>query len=642
MIEDTSSSSSSLNSSTNTNGSLSPSSSHQSLGISSSSSNQMSFPCCVFRCRPNSHPFQERCIPLNEQVKVGRAVARLKALPNNAIFDCKVLSRQHAKLWYENGKFLLQDTKSSNGTFVNNQRLGKCNEESLPFEIYSGDIIQFGVDVTENNRKTTHNCIIIEVKLYHSDGNEALPRSPIDRSLGQMKDVDINTQTLYQLAQYLQEAMHREQMLEQKLEYLQGVIRDTQQASNEGWQAIIDEDRLLARINALEDQIHIYHTKHPNEDAPTQEIVQLKQTHCRFENESKEKLEKAILERADAISHSKSLECSLQMAQDELKRFDEQNEQHKQEIQQLVQSLDEQRSLLTEFELKFRESQTRCTDLENERQRIQTEFENYYQRTHHLEELQQQSPTSNNSDQINQNGLNNIETHGRFHIQSSLNDPIVNNEHTNDVIEIPIETDNAEIEQIDQSVSSPEQHNNDEQRQTIIPMVQINSVINNNHNEEEDQSKVESSDNINEQLLSTDSSITNDVSSIKDTNEEEHNLELIEAQKQIELLREHLNETNERLVSMEDVHRNEQERYRSLTLEYDLIRDELVQLKQRSIKEKNDNNQLLEKQQVELEQLSKSIVSKQSEHDQLLSVYLCFFLSCYLLIFFLFFCLLSW
>ncbi len=68
----------------------------------------------------------------------------------------------------------------------------------------------------------------------------------------------------------------------------------------------------------------------------------------------KEKLEKAILERADAISRSKSLECSLQIAQDELKRLEEQNEQHKQETQQLVQSLDEQRSLLSEFELKFR------------------------------------------------------------------------------------------------------------------------------------------------------------------------------------------------------------------------------------------------------------------------------------------------
>lgn len=42
------------------------------------------------------------------------------------------------------------------------------------------------------------------------------------------------------------------------------------------------------------------------------------------------------------------------MAQDELKRLEEQNEQHKQEIQQLVQSLDERRSLLAEFELKFR------------------------------------------------------------------------------------------------------------------------------------------------------------------------------------------------------------------------------------------------------------------------------------------------
>jgi hypothetical protein len=97
----------------------------------------------------------------------------------------------------------------------------------------------------------------------------------------------------------------------------------------------------------------------------------------------------------------------------------------------------------------------------------------------------------------------------------------------------------------------------------------------------------------------------------------------------------------ERLVSLEDSYRNEEERYRLLTSEYNTIRDELVQLKQRSTKEKNDNNQLVE-QQMELESLSKSIVSKQNEHNQLLSVYLCFFLSCYLLIFFLLFCLLSW
>ena len=58
-----------------------------------------------------------------------------------------------------------------------------------------------------------------------------------------------------------QEAMHREQVLEQKLEHLRNVLRDAQQASNDSWQAIIHEDRLLGRINALEDQLRIYRTK---------------------------------------------------------------------------------------------------------------------------------------------------------------------------------------------------------------------------------------------------------------------------------------------------------------------------------------------------------------------------------------------
>ena len=50
-------------------------------------------------------------------------------------------------------KFYLQDTKSSNGTFINSQRLSRGSEESPPCEVLSGDIIQFGVDVTENTRK---------------------------------------------------------------------------------------------------------------------------------------------------------------------------------------------------------------------------------------------------------------------------------------------------------------------------------------------------------------------------------------------------------------------------------------------------------------------------------------------------------
>jgi predicted PurR-regulated permease PerM len=98
----------------------------------------------------------------------------------------------------------------------------------------------------------------------------------------------------------------------------------------------------------------------------------------------------------------------------------------------------------------------------------------------------------------------------------------------------------------------------------------------------------------------------------------------------------------ERLASTEDFYRSEQERYRLLTSDYESMRDEIVQLKVHLNKDKNDNNELIERQQNELDYLSNSITSKQNEHDQLLNVYLCFFLSCYLLIFFLFFVLLSW
>lgn len=55
----------------------------------------------IFTCRPNSHPFQERHVYLDEPVKVGRSVARCRPAQNNATFDCKVLSRNHALVWFD-------------------------------------------------------------------------------------------------------------------------------------------------------------------------------------------------------------------------------------------------------------------------------------------------------------------------------------------------------------------------------------------------------------------------------------------------------------------------------------------------------------------------------------------------------------
>lgn len=100
----------------------------------------------------------------NQRVKIGRQTnAKTAPGERNGYFDSKVLSRQHAEVWEEGGKvifhpFLLlftwlilillapwqiyiKDVKSSNGTFINGERLSLEGLESEPSELKSDDIV---------------------------------------------------------------------------------------------------------------------------------------------------------------------------------------------------------------------------------------------------------------------------------------------------------------------------------------------------------------------------------------------------------------------------------------------------------------------------------------------------------------------
>jgi len=252
-------------------------------------------------------------LSLDSPVKVGRSVARARPIQTNAIFDCKVLSRNHALLWYENGKFYLQDTKSSNGTFVNNQRLSKGSEESPPREVCSGDILQFGVDVMENSRKVTHGCIIATLKLYLPDGKEAKASPSIVNS---SPGAAIPAQDLYQLNQYIQEALAREQFLESKLLSLQRLIGDTEVASSQGWRALMDEDRLLTRVEILESQLTTY-GKAMTEDKLREETKRLMCDKESYQTAAKENLKRLVDEKLEASKRLKEVETSLSNLEEE-------------------------------------------------------------------------------------------------------------------------------------------------------------------------------------------------------------------------------------------------------------------------------------------------------------------------------------
>ncbi|OPJ72078.1 sarcolemmal membrane-associated protein isoform C [Patagioenas fasciata monilis] len=286
----------------------------------------------------------ERHVYLDEPVKIGRSVARCRPAQNNATFDCKVLSRNHALVWFDHktGKFYLQDTKSSNGTFINSQRLSRGSEESPPCEIMSGDIIQFGVDVTENTRKVTHGCIVSTIKLFLPDGMEARLRSdvihaplpsPVDKVAANTPSM--YSQELFQLSQYLQEALHREQMLEQKLATLQRLLAVTQEASDTSWQALIDEDRLLSRLEVMGNQLQAC-SKNQTEDSIRKELIALQEDKHNYETTAKESLRRVLQEKIEVVRKLSEVERSLSNTEDECTHLKEMNERTQEELRELA------------------------------------------------------------------------------------------------------------------------------------------------------------------------------------------------------------------------------------------------------------------------------------------------------------------
>lgn len=87
-------------------------------------------------------------------------------LGNDIVFHEEFLSRYHAEVVYEEGKYVLYDKNSTSGTFVNGKKIEKCF-------LNSGDLISFAninIMFVNNNSK-------IQVK---STGTTQSLRNPSD------------------------------------------------------------------------------------------------------------------------------------------------------------------------------------------------------------------------------------------------------------------------------------------------------------------------------------------------------------------------------------------------------------------------------------------------------------------------------
>jgi pSer/pThr/pTyr-binding forkhead associated (FHA) protein len=130
------------------------------------------------------------------EVAIGRA-------PNSDILlsKDKLTSRRHATVRYENGKFVLYDERSANGTFVNGEQL----EEMTPHVLQDGDHVGIGehelifhtVDANTSNQGADGNVADMPtISVPYNSGQEVTYRTREDESLTAASSDDFSTKSM--------------------------------------------------------------------------------------------------------------------------------------------------------------------------------------------------------------------------------------------------------------------------------------------------------------------------------------------------------------------------------------------------------------------------------------------------------------
>jgi len=116
----------------------------------------------AFRFEPISCDLRDGDTPLRIGRYIGRSGVNLAT--GNVTFKSKVVSRAHAEIWFNNGKFYIKDIQSSSGTFLNHLRLSPAGLESVQHLLNDGDIVQLGVDY-EGSTEDIYKCVKIRIEV---------------------------------------------------------------------------------------------------------------------------------------------------------------------------------------------------------------------------------------------------------------------------------------------------------------------------------------------------------------------------------------------------------------------------------------------------------------------------------------------
>ncbi|KAB5590807.1 E3 ubiquitin-protein ligase [Ceratobasidium theobromae] len=118
--------------------------------------------------------------PIVRDVRAGGAVLRIGRFTDRVGANARqsdstkiaFKSKAHIGCFPSDLQFMIRDTRSSSGTFLNHTRLAAPNIESRPSELHDGDIVQLGVDY-QGGTEEIYRCVKIRVEIGREWQREA-------------------------------------------------------------------------------------------------------------------------------------------------------------------------------------------------------------------------------------------------------------------------------------------------------------------------------------------------------------------------------------------------------------------------------------------------------------------------------------
>ncbi|KAI8642888.1 hypothetical protein BD408DRAFT_333885, partial [Parasitella parasitica] len=285
--------------------------------------------------KPHNASFQTRTLEFKDKAKmrIGRQTSS-KTAPTafNGYFDSKVLSRQHAEIWCDKAK----DIKSSNGTFVNKERLSNEGEESEPRELHDLDEIEFGIDILDDNGAIMYHKVSCSVHIPLSQADDGIIKEPSSNDHVQVypdphvKYLDIpyvllvidfpaaaasgkRSKKLEAVLTKLQSEIEKSRYVENELRTIKGTITDLDKVFSED--RLRKADELQSRLNQAETTIKSYDSKwkHQNQaiQAAKNELHRLEKE-LSISNVCRSERDKIKQELSDERQRVKELETRLE------------------------------------------------------------------------------------------------------------------------------------------------------------------------------------------------------------------------------------------------------------------------------------------------------------------------------------------